>query len=99
MAASVRSNPQLTDNSYFVQLIRTSTGEVVTESARSTANPIPLTLPGNLPGAHRKSGRTIYCQLLCDANADPVCAYPTRCERKPGAYPAAGWLPLRNGQP
>ncbi|RYC69277.1 DUF11 domain-containing protein [Spirosoma sordidisoli] len=49
MAASVRSNPQLTDNSYFVQLIRTSTGEVVTESARSTANPIPLTLPGNLP--------------------------------------------------
>ena len=49
VAASVRSNPQETDNQYFAQLVRTSDGTTVAESGRSTDNPILFTLPSNLP--------------------------------------------------
>ncbi|QJW88868.1 DUF11 domain-containing protein [Spirosoma taeanense] len=48
-SASLRAAPAEADNQYFVQLLRASDNTLVTESARGTANPMALTLPGNLP--------------------------------------------------
>ncbi|WP_077921696.1 sialate O-acetylesterase [Spirosoma sp. 209] len=49
LAPSLRADPNDASSQYFAQLLRASDNSLVTESARTTANPIPLTLPGNLP--------------------------------------------------
>jgi uncharacterized repeat protein (TIGR01451 family) len=49
LSPSLRTDPHESDNQYFVQLLRASDNTLVTESARTTANPISLTLPSNLP--------------------------------------------------
>ncbi|MBD2700233.1 DUF11 domain-containing protein [Spirosoma sp. BT702] len=48
-AASIRNVPQEPDNQFFVQIVRTSDGQTVYESAPTTSNPIMVTLPANLP--------------------------------------------------
>ncbi|GAB3542142.1 sialate O-acetylesterase [Spirosoma fluminis] len=49
LSPSLRTDPHEADNQYFVQLLRAADNTLVAESARSTDNPISLTLPANLP--------------------------------------------------
>ncbi|GAB3690515.1 hypothetical protein GCM10027592_07840 [Spirosoma flavus] len=48
-AASLRNVPQEANNQFFVQILRSSDNQIVFESAPTTANPILVTLPANLP--------------------------------------------------
>ena len=53
-AASVRNDAHEADNQYFVQVLRTDNGATVYESPATTANPVLVTLPTNLPdGSYR----------------------------------------------
>ncbi|CCH55036.1 conserved repeat domain protein [Fibrisoma limi BUZ 3] len=45
---SLRNNPTEADNTYKAQVIRSSDGAVVSESAPGQQNPLPVTLPANL---------------------------------------------------
>jgi len=60
LVPSLRSDAHEADNQYFVQLLRASDNALIAESARTTANPIPFTLPANLPdGQYRlRTGST-----------------------------------------
>ena len=49
LVPSLRSDAHTADSQYFVQLLRASDNALMAESARTTANPIPFTLPNNLP--------------------------------------------------
>ncbi len=49
LVPSLRSDGHEADNQYLVQLLRVSDNALVAESARTTANPIPFTLPTSLP--------------------------------------------------
>ncbi|SFD27611.1 sialate O-acetylesterase [Spirosoma endophyticum] len=45
---SLRSDAHEADNAYFVELLRAADNSVVSSSPQGTANPLTLTLPGNL---------------------------------------------------
>ncbi len=49
LVASLRSDAHEADSQYFAQLLRASDNAIIAESPRTTANPIPFTLPSSLP--------------------------------------------------
>ncbi|GAB3889715.1 hypothetical protein GCM10028825_25040 [Spirosoma agri] len=60
-ASSLRTDAHESDNQYVAQILRADNNQLVYESAPSTANPLLVTLPANLPdGLYRMRTRSTH---------------------------------------
>jgi uncharacterized repeat protein (TIGR01451 family) len=100
---SLRSDPHESDSQYFVQLLRSSDNSLVIESGRSTTNPIPLTLPADLPDGdyyyRTVSTRPVRIgspgtSFRVDRSASPSSSAPPTLSNATGGTPVAGLIRL-----
>ncbi|QJW92227.1 DUF11 domain-containing protein [Spirosoma taeanense] len=83
--ASLRAVPVEADNQYFAQFIRADNSTTVYESARGTANPLAVTIPGNMPNGqyqfrtlttHPATTGTLSEPFKVDQSAPPTSSIP-----------------------
>ncbi|GAB3990825.1 hypothetical protein GCM10028807_18840 [Spirosoma daeguense] len=93
-AASLRSVPQEANNQFIAQILRATDGQMVHESAPTTANPILVTLPSNLPDGQYRFRTVSTNPVTVGTLSEP---FTVQQSANPSPLPPVLQLPVSGG--